>query len=386
MSSETPDTNTRPTAVPAAGGLGALWRPVAAGAVAAAGCLAVAPQWTSGALAALACGTVCAALAWPRGAAAPAQRAGALAAAEGTTLMVSQVVPVWQRHIEASKAEAEKGVGGLLQSFGNLSDGLSQAAQHAEKLNPMMGAGATDEALEENAEIVESLLEPMRTSRAQRDAMVTEMLACSERLAELGRVAKEVRDLARHTHLVAFNASIEANRAGEGGSGFGVVAQEVRSLAARSGEAGQRISEELGTMTARIDRLRKQSELATIGDEELELLARRRAREVAAALVTRMAGTLRGSRELREAALRMNGELEQVFMGFQFQDRLTQMLDIVGRDMGRFAEWVQSNPSATHADIAEWLARLEQSYTMEEQRTFHHGTVQIERTAAVEFF
>ena len=99
-----------------------------------------------------------------------------------------------------------------------------------------------------------------------------------------------------------------------------------------------------------------------------------------------MAGTLRGSRELRESALHLNSELEKVFMGFQFQDKLTQMLDIVGRDMGRFAEWVQSNPSATHADVAVWLAELERTYTMEDQRSFHHGNVQIERGANVEFF
>ena len=86
------------------------------------------------------------------------------------------------------------------------------------------------------------------------------------------------------------------------------------------------------------------------------------------------------------AALRMNNELEQVFMGFQFQDRLTQMLDIVGRDMARFADWVQTNPAATQADVAEWLAALERTYTMEEQRTFHHGTVKIEHSANVEFF
>lgn len=388
MSSEqTIDHRTTPSKASAALPMGELWRPAAALVATFAGCMAVSSTWQSGLIAAVISGAIASAMAWPRRTASSRTAHADASQAIGATLMVSHVVPVWQRHIEASKAEAEKGVGGLLQSFGSLSDGLSQAAQHAERLNPTVGAGATDEALDEHADAVNSLLEPMRTSRAERDAMVGEMLACSERLAELGRVAKEVRELARHTHLVAFNASIEANRAGNGsGSGFSVVAQEVRTLAARSGEAGQRISEQLNAITARIDKLRKQAELNSVTDEELELIARRRAREVAAALVSRMASTLRGSRELREAALRMNNELEQVFMGFQFQDRLTQMLDIVGRDMARFADWVQTNPAATQADVAEWLAALERTYTMEEQRTFHHGTVKIEHSANVEFF
>jgi methyl-accepting chemotaxis protein len=377
----------QPLAPPARRATGATltwWRPAAALLVTTAGCLVSAAHWQDAAVPTAVAGAVVAFLAWPRNGG--AGKSAAQAAAEGTTLMASQLVPVWKRHIEASRDAAEKGVGGLLQSFSNLSDGLSEAARHAEKLTPSVSVGSTEEALEENAEALDALLEPMRTSRAERNAMVAEMLACSDRLAELGRVSKEVRELARHTNLVAFNASIEANRAGQSGSGFAVVAQEVRALAARSGEAGQRIHDQLNAITARIDRLRRQAELTTVSDEELDLMARSRARAVASALITRLAANVRGSRELREAALRMNGELEQIFMNFQFQDRLTQMLDILGRDMGRFAEWVQSNPTATHTDVADWLAALESSYTMEEQRTFHHGNVAIERSAAVEFF
>lgn len=386
MSNEIP-IETQPLASPANRATGVSftwWRSATALLVTGAGCLISAAHWQDALLPAAIGGGLVAFLAWPRSGG--SARSASQAAAEGTTLMASQLVPVWKRHIEASRDAAEKGVGGLLQSFSNLSDGLSEAARHAEKLTPSVSVGSTEEALEENAEALESLLEPLRTSRAERDAMVTEMLACSDRLAELGRVSKEVRELARHTNLVAFNASIEANRAGQSGSGFAVVAQEVRALAARTGEAGQRIHDQLNAITARIDRLRRQAELSTVTDEELDVMARSRARAVASALITRLATNVRGSRELREAALRMNGELEQIFMNFQFQDRLTQMLDILGRDMGRFAEWVQSNPTATHADVAEWLAALERSYTMEEQRTFHHGNVAIERTAAVEFF
>jgi methyl-accepting chemotaxis protein len=123
-----------------------------------------------------------------------------------------------------------------------------------------------------------------------------------------------------------------------------------------------------------------------VADDELDLVARQRARAVAAALVNEMSGTLRGSRELRESALRIRGELDHIFLGFQFQDRLNQMLDVVGRDMGRFAEWMAAQRTATPADAAQWLIELENTYTMEEQRTHHHGNVQIERSTAVEFF
>ena len=78
--------------------------------------------------------------------------------------------------------------------------------------------------------------------------------------------------------------------------------------------------------------------------------------------------------------------MEETFVHFQFGDRLGQMLDIVGEDMQKFAHWVAANPYATQSDAADWLATLQASYTMEEQRSQHHGNVHIDRGSEVEFF
>jgi methyl-accepting chemotaxis protein len=62
---------------------------------------------------------------------------------------------------------------------------------------------------------------------------------------EIGEVTKLNNKIAGQTNLLALNAMIEASLAGESGSGFAVVAQEVKTLAGQTAKATRDISKRI---------------------------------------------------------------------------------------------------------------------------------------------
>lgn len=62
-----------------------------------------------------------------------------------------------------------------------------------------------------------------------------------KKVAETKETVKVIQDIAMNTRILGFNASIEASRSKESGKGFGVIAQEVRSLADVSKQSADKI-------------------------------------------------------------------------------------------------------------------------------------------------
>ena len=84
---------------------------------------------------------------------------------------------------------------------------------------------------------VEEAVQGMQGIQTQMETIAGSVVRLSEQGQTIGEIIVSVNDLAEQSNLLAVNAAIEANKAGEQGKGFAVVAQEIRSMAEQSKQA-----------------------------------------------------------------------------------------------------------------------------------------------------
>ncbi len=90
------------------------------------------------------------------------------------------------------------------------------------------------------------------------DVVGKEVAVIVDTLRQVSNAAAEITKIALQTRLVAFNASVEAKRAGEAGRGFGVVADAVKDLASQVEASSKQIASTLGQLDTRIGALARE--------------------------------------------------------------------------------------------------------------------------------
>ena len=124
---------------------------------------------------------------------------------------------------------------------GEMSQGINSQASAAEEASAAMEQMAVNiRQNASNARQTETIaLDAAQNAQKSGDAIM-EALQAIQNIS--GKVAV-IHDISRQTRMLSLNATIEAARAQDQGKGFAIVASEVRSLAERSQDAAQEITE-----------------------------------------------------------------------------------------------------------------------------------------------
>jgi methyl-accepting chemotaxis protein len=125
---------------------------------------------------------------------------------------------------------------------------IRQTAQMATQKSKMVSENAQKavQISQDGRKSTADVISGMDRIRQQMEAIGESMMRLSEQGQTIGQIIATVEDLAAQSNLLAVNAAIEAAKAGEHGKGFGVVAQEVKSLAEQSRQATDRVRTILG--------------------------------------------------------------------------------------------------------------------------------------------
>jgi methyl-accepting chemotaxis protein len=143
---------------------------------------------------------------------------------------------------------AAEDAGRILHIAQELASGATQAAERNAALARL--ARSHRERLDASTAELARLAEEIELGSAEADALA----AAS---GEIGKFVTQTKAIAKQTHMLALNASIEAARAGDEGRGFSVVAEEVRKLASQAAQAATSTSTTVQSVLERVQTARE---------------------------------------------------------------------------------------------------------------------------------
>ncbi|HSB96683.1 MAG TPA: methyl-accepting chemotaxis protein [Spongiibacteraceae bacterium] len=300
---------------------------------------------------------------------------------DGLQALGTDVLPVWSRQIELSRAQMEEAVCELTAQFAGIVEKLEAAVgASGSAAKDLEGGGSTVSVFATCETRLNEVVSSLKAAMENKRAMLTEVNGLLDFIVELKQMAVDVAGIADQTNLLALNAAIEAARAGEVGRGFAVVADEVRKLSTLSKETGTRISAKVETISKAISgavraadqTAANEAQSVTRSEEAIDLVLHD-FRQVTESLIE-------SSGVLRAQSAGIKDEISDAMVQLQFQDRVSQVLSHVRDHIGS----VPARLEHSYADIRRGgslipldaqfiLEELQSTYAMAEERSIHSG-------------
>ena len=295
--------------------------------------------------------------------------------------LMTGVLPLWKRNVELARNQTGEAIDNLAMRF----SGINQQLGGAVALAAGGGGGNMLQVIQRAESQLGGIVSSLEHVLTAQETLLNEIAGLGQFNEELKRMATDVAQIAGQTNLLALNAAIEAARAGEAGRGFAVVADEVRKLSNMSGETGKHIASKVEsisqTIQGALDSANRLSgdEAQMIGDSKTVIGSVLSEFHDAA---VQLSATVE---QLETQSRAVEHEVQDVLVNLQFQDRVSQILDHVGRDMTKLADLLDHNQALP--ERSTWLNELERTYTTLEQRQVHSGSQSASvQTSQVDFF
>ncbi len=307
--------------------------------------------------------------------------------------LLSGVLPLWNAHVDTVKNQSEDSVAQLIKSFSSMVAELDEAG--------FGGVGNVNKEAAKNADATITLLQlckkelaPLIETLSKMIDSKNELLNCIRELAystsEMTNMAHEVGQIAAQTNLLALNAAIEAARVGNMGRGFAVVADEVRKLSHMSAETGKNMSEKVKHLSTVMARALSTADRTAIHDKQVL--------EVSGAVVRDVLNHVESmgdsAQQMRHHGNVIRNDIEDLMVALQFQDRISQVLQVVKNDMYKLEKTAHELGDGAEGEFPsteKWLKDLQNTYTMRDEHRNHgssgdSGDAAADKNSEITFF
>ncbi len=222
------------------------------------------------------------------------------------------------RQLEATVAEQASStneVAAMSKEISKTTNSLSKTMENVTN----MAVNASDDAQEGNEKIL-SIKETMKTLLSSSDEIDDKLKIIRKKTDNINKVIATVTKVANQTNLLSLNAAIEAEKAGEYGIGFAVVAREIRRLADQTAVATLDIEDMITEMKTAVND-------GTLSVEKFSTQVKKDSNNVNS-ISENLSGIIEKTSDLRP-------EFEEVYKGMQLQ---TQNSDQINETMEQLNE------------------------------------------------
>ncbi|HJV96734.1 MAG TPA: methyl-accepting chemotaxis protein [Albitalea sp.] len=229
---------------------------------------------------------------------------------EGKTVDPKQLLDALSSRVSSIGHDAAE-VRGAMEDMEKVVGGQMEAMKAvAQQLTDVRGAqsditGSTQEALK-----------AVDQARVVLQHISAEVTGIVQTLHEVSEAAGQITQIALQTRLVAFNASVEAKRAGQAGMGFGVVADAVKDLAGKVEVSSKAIMRTVGELDSRVEAFSRELHHDDSGREEGAIHVAFASVEKDVRHISDAASrSMRTCEQLNERTQRMEGEVQRSMGG-----------------------------------------------------------------------
>lgn len=283
--------------------------------------------------------------------------------------MQQRVIAALTREVTGTSDFVEAEADALSQRFQSLAVGSQQQMARADALTTLavgVDVGNAIVSVDDIAAMLEQTLSEVvsKILHLSKDSMAM-VYALDDLSSNVKRVEKclaGINEINRVTSMLAMNARIEAERAGQAGMTFRVVADEVRVLSKSMQQLSTTMNGELQSIISSIavghETLKK---VATV-DMSGNIMVKERLDTLLPALVRRN-GELRVLvAQSADVSSAISSDIDQMVTGIQFQDRTKQRLEHVVNTLGMLGDAINDTLTET-ASLAPELAAIAETDT-----------------------